>query len=93
VPAAQVLRADLPGQAQERALRRLAPEHERRYEVLFIPLDRVVDPDLDTGLNESRSGYGSGISSESGSGSRVLMTKNVFIFFIKNCNLLIPRPP
>ncbi len=47
VPAAQVLRAYLPGQAQERSLRRLAPEHGRRHEVLFIPLDRVVDPDPD----------------------------------------------
>ncbi len=45
VPAAQVLRAYLPRQAQERPLRRLAPEYGRRHEVLFIPLDRVVDPD------------------------------------------------
>ncbi len=43
VPAAQVLRADLPRQAQERALRRLAPEHGRRHEVLFMPLGLSMD--------------------------------------------------
>jgi hypothetical protein len=40
VPAAQVLLADLPGQAQERPLRRLAPEHGRRDEVLLMPLEQ-----------------------------------------------------
>ena len=38
---------------------------------------------------------GSGFN-ESGSGSRVLMTKTAeffFLFLIKNCNFLIPRPP
>ncbi len=54
-----------------------------------------------TGFIEPWSWSGSSISSESGSGSRALMTKNwekyswkIYIFFkIKNCNLLIPRSP